>query len=122
MAHVVVLCSAVSGCAVEGYTWEQAGRVEQMTIRLTEVADVGPICYKYLPGQTVMACSVMRADYCEIIVPPNSPGLVAHEAAHCLGFKHPGGQDITASVRNRLPPHDLETSASAAERPAVHLP
>jgi hypothetical protein len=92
----------LSGCAIDGYSWEQAGRVDEVVIRLTEVADAGPVCARYLPGETVLACSVDRGDYCEIIVPHNSPALVAHEAAHCLGYKHPGGQDVTASLRERM--------------------
>jgi hypothetical protein len=115
---------------VDGYTWEQAGRVDEVVIRMTEVADVGPLCAKVLPGETVLACSVDRGDYCEIIVPHNSPALVAHEAAHCLGYKHPGGQDVTASLRERKRAAAMrhartaaaETNASAGEPPRLLLP
>ena len=112
-AGIVASCAAVSGCAVDGYSWEEGGPVAEVTIKTTQVADVNSICSKYFPGQTVFACSVMHRDYCEIVVPPNSPGLVAHEAIHCLGYKHPGGQDITASLRNRLREQDGERSAAA---------
>jgi hypothetical protein len=113
---VAVSCLALSGCAIDGYSWEQAGRVDEVVIRLTEVADAGPVCARYLPGETVLACSVDRGDYCEIIVPHNSPALVAHEAAHCLGYKHPGGQDVTASLRER----SRAAAARRARTDAMH--
>jgi hypothetical protein len=104
--------------------------VDEVVIRMTEIADVGPLCARYLPGETVLACSVDRGDYCEIIVPHNSPALVAHEAAHCLGYKHPGGQDVTASLRERMRAaaarnaHTAaaQTDASAGESPRLFLP
>lgn len=93
--------ASVGGCAIDGYTWERATEVQQVTIRLTEVADVAPLCARYLPGQRVMACAVMHVGYCEIIVPPNAPALVAHEAAHCLGFMHPGDHNATRGAFRR---------------------
>lgn len=116
-AWAALACAMVGGCAVDGYTWEQGSRIEQSLIRVTEVADVGPICARYVKDTNVLACSVQHLDYCEIIVPPNSPGLVAHEAAHCLGYKHPGGHDITLWARGRPNASDREHSASAAESP-----
>lgn len=116
-AWAAFACSMLEGCAVDGYTWEQASRIEQSLIRVTEVADVGPICARYVKDRYVRACAVQRLDYCEIIVPPNSPGLVAHEAAHCLGYKHPGGHDITQWARGRRYAGDGEPSASAADSP-----
>lgn len=88
-------------CAIDGYDWERTAEVQQVTIKMTEVADVSPVCARYLPGQTVMACAVMRVDHCEIIVPPNAPALVAHEAAHCLGFMHPGEHSVTSGALRR---------------------
>lgn len=88
-------------CAIDGYEWERTAEVQQVTIKMTEVADVAPLCSRYLPGQTVMACAVMRVGYCEIIVPPNAPALVAHEAAHCLGFMHPGDRAVTSGASRR---------------------
>lgn len=113
-ACVGVSCFALSGCAVDGYTWEQAGRVDQVVIKMTEVADVGPLCARYLPGQPVMACAVQHLDYCEIIVPPNSPALVAHEAAHCLGYMHPGQHNILTAARKQGPPGAAQRNASAS--------
>lgn len=88
-------------CAIDGYEWERTAEVQQVTIKMTEVADVSPLCSRYLPGQKVMACAVMKVGYCEIIVPPNSPALVAHEAAHCLGFMHPGDRTVTSGASRR---------------------
>lgn len=72
--------------------------VQQVTIKMTEVQDVAPLCAPYLPGVKVMACAVWRVGYCEIIVPPNAPALVAHEAAHCLGFMHPNERKVVSGA------------------------
>jgi hypothetical protein len=119
-ACAAAACLTVSGCAVDGYTWEQEGRVDQVVIKMTEVADVRPICARYLPGQDVMACSVQRVDYCEIIVPPNSPALVAHEAAHCLGYRHPGGRSTMTARRNK--PDTLTQNHAGGEQRSTGLP
>jgi hypothetical protein len=100
-ALAAALCAfaSLSGCAIDGYTWQETRAVSQVRIHKIEVADVGPICAKYLPGEPVLACAVMKKDYCEIIVPPNSPALVAHEAVHCLGYIHPGEQQTRSAMR-----------------------
>lgn len=95
---LLLAITLLPACAIDGYEWERTAEVEQVTIRMTEVADVAPLCARYLPGQKVMACAVMRVGYCEIIVPPNAPALVAHEAAHCLGFMHPGDRSVTSGA------------------------
>jgi hypothetical protein len=100
---------------MDGYSWVQAGQVDQVVIKMTEVADVSALCGRYLPGQKVLACAVQHLDYCEIIVPPNSPALVAHEAAHCLGYMHPGERNILTASRRWKPTEAGEQSAGAAE-------
>ena len=31
-------------CAIDGYEWERTAEVQQVTIKMTEVADVAPLC------------------------------------------------------------------------------
>jgi len=89
-AAVIALCAFCTalGCAIYGYTWEKSRQIGEVRIRVFEVSDARTVCKKYLPDQNVIACAVMKADYCEIYVPPNSPALIAHESVHCLGYAH----------------------------------
>jgi hypothetical protein len=89
-AVVVALCTCcvAPGCAIDGYTWEKSRQIGEVRIRMFEVSDASAVCKKYLPDQEVMACAVLKADYCEIYVPPDSPALIAHESAHCFGYSH----------------------------------
>lgn len=119
-AYAALGSLAASGCvSMDAYTWEQAGKVDEVVIRMTEVADPTSVCAQYLPGQKVLACAVQHAEYCEIIVPPNSPSLVAHEAAHCLGYMHKGESNILTASRRWREKQALQQSASAVESTAA---
>jgi hypothetical protein len=119
-AAIAALASLLmSACAVDpidGYVWEQGAHVKRAVIKVTEVADVGPYCAQYFPGRTTLACSVQHADYCEIFVPPKSPGYIAHEAAHCLGYMHPNEADISVWGRAKRYAKDEHAVGAAEEK------
>lgn len=91
-ALALVACIALSGCVafpVEGYTWSRARAVSLVAIHVFETTEAARECARVDAPRGSIACAyeLPGGDWA-LIVPPDSPGLLAHEALHALGWNH----------------------------------
>jgi hypothetical protein len=71
----------LSSChAYDGFDWRKERDVQTVTITKIESTEA---C-----RANESACARVWPDRCTIYVPPNSPALIGHEAAHCFGYGH----------------------------------
>jgi len=82
-----LLAFLLAGCA--SYEWYKERDVispKSITIVTTLASE---FCSAFLDQQAA-ACAVWlnKVERCIIVVPPNSPSLLAHEEKHCAGYNH----------------------------------
>lgn len=86
-----LVCFLLSGCihVYDGFDWREVKKVDTVTITKLERQDAAEYCSK-LYGTPTLACvdPGMSWDRCRIVVPPNMPPAIGHEAVHCFGYVH----------------------------------
>ena len=86
-----LLLLALTGCVhvYDGFDWREVKKIETVKITKVERDDAAEYCSK-LYGKPTLACVDPGTSWesCKIVVPPNSPPAIGHEAVHCFGYVH----------------------------------